>query len=176
MGDIDKVFGESEFDFLSIENLNDGLILVVDDGSLLIELMLECLKDSGYGILTAGDGAEAARLYKEARPDLLICDIVISKLGGFCFVKELQKEFPNFKAVLMASGPSVEKHLFKDKASELGVVCVIEKPFNVMELLATANLLMADRDIFHAHVRASNSSISPIRRQPSAISPQIIPK
>lgn len=176
MSDIDRVLGKNEFDFLSIENLNDGLILVVDDGSLLIELMLECLKDSGYGVLTARDGAEAARLYKETRPDLLICDIVISKPGGVCFVKELQKEFPNFKAVLMASGPSIEKNFFKDKASELGVVCVVEKPLNVMELLATVNLLMADRDIFHTHVRASNSSIPPVRRQPSAISPQIMPK
>lgn len=176
MSKLDRESGKEELNLLSIESYSDGLILVVDDGSLLVELTLECLRDSGYGILIARNDEEAVRLYKEARPDLLICDMQITEAGHLCFVKDLQKEFPNFKAILMASYPSVVKNAFKEKASELGVVCVIERPLNVMELLATAHLIMADRDVFHTQVRASNSSISQVRRQLSIVSSQIMPK
>lgn len=172
----DRFFGKSESDLLSVGNANDGLILAVDDGSLVVELMLEGLRDSGYGILIAQDVAEAATLYREARPDLLICDIVMSKPDAPCLVSELQREFPNFKAVLMADCPSRVKTAFKNKASELGVVCVVEKPVNVMELLATAHLLMSDRDIFHTHIRASVNSVPQAHRPASVASPESLPK
>lgn len=160
MSGLDRVFRKSELSSLSVENPNNGIVLVIDDGSMIVELMLEGLRDSGYGILVAQDDAEAGALYREARPDLLICDIATPKFDGLCLVRELQREYPNFKAVLMASCPLIARASFNNKVSELGVVCIIEKPANVMELLVTTNLLLTDRDVFHTHVRSSNRPAS----------------
>lgn len=176
MSDANKVFKNGELDLVSIRSLSEGLVLVVSDGSLLVELLLECLDDSGYRVLIAQDDVEAARLYKETRPDLLISNIVMAKPEGLHFVKKLQGEYPNFKAVLMASCPQVVKDSFNDKVSELGFVCVIANSLNVMEVLATTHLILADRDIFHTQVRVDDNSKSQLHRLPPIFSPPIMPE
>ncbi|MFK7863301.1 MAG: response regulator [Pseudohongiellaceae bacterium] len=129
----------------SAESSSDGLILVADDESAIVELIVECLNDSGYEIITARDGLEAVRLYKEAQPDLIISDIVMPKLDGLSVIKEIQQDFPELKAILMTGYPAVARDFLSEKMTELGVVCLLEKPLNVLELITTTHLIMDDR-------------------------------
>lgn len=154
---------------VEVESNNDGLILVADDESAIVELVVECLKDSGYNIITANDGLQAVELYKEQKPDLIISDIVMPKLDGLSLIKEIQDDFPDLKAILMTGYPAVARDFLSDQVTELGVVCLLEKPLNVIELITTTHLIMADRKTVQIGPNAGTASHSRAARKSELI-------
>ncbi|MCL4502727.1 MAG: response regulator [Deltaproteobacteria bacterium] len=50
------------------------------------------LQAFGYTIVIASDGEEGLALARSARPDLILCDIVIPKLGGVEVMKRLKAD------------------------------------------------------------------------------------
>ena len=52
-------------------------VLVVDDEANLVELVQGYLEREGYHVLTAGDGPTALALAREARPDLIVLDLML---------------------------------------------------------------------------------------------------
>jgi len=50
MSEKNRLVGIEGLYLLSNENLDEELVLIMDDDSLLVELMIECLKDSGYEV------------------------------------------------------------------------------------------------------------------------------
>lgn len=165
MNENSKPLENSHLGDINTGSSSDGLILVADDESAIVELIVECLNDSGYNIITARDGLEAVSLYKEARPDLIISDIVMPKLDGLSVIKEIQQDFPDLKAILMTGYPAVARDFLSEKMSELGVVCLLEKPLNVLELITTTHLIMADRKGRQNNLATRNAGYSSEARE-----------
>jgi CheY-like chemotaxis protein len=65
-------------------------ILVAEDDKLIINTLCEALKTAGYETVTAYDGEEAIAKCKEAKPDLLLLDIMMPKLDGISVLWELK--------------------------------------------------------------------------------------
>ncbi len=58
-------------------------VLMVDDDETLVELVDQVLTQKGYEVLKAGNGQEALRLLFDQRPDLVLLDVVMSKMDGW---------------------------------------------------------------------------------------------
>jgi two-component system, cell cycle sensor histidine kinase and response regulator CckA len=67
-------------------------ILVVDDRPANRPLLVSLLCCKGHRMLEAEGGGEALALVRSARPDLVICDIVMPTMDGYQFVRELRGE------------------------------------------------------------------------------------
>ncbi len=67
-------------------------ILIVDDVAEYAALLESRLKAEGFGTLTANDGETAIRKAKSNKPDLIILDIMMPKLGGTEVRIELLKD------------------------------------------------------------------------------------
>lgn len=118
-------------------------ILIVDDDTKIVELLVELLDGSGYDIRKAYNGKEAILLYREDPPDLLIIDMVMPLKGGVEVIKELRVEYPDAKIIAMSGDLSaIELEVLKSK-SNLGVICSFEKPFDLMEVLSTVNTILS---------------------------------
>ena len=62
----------------------DKTILIVDDEAELRQMVQGIFARAGYGqVLTAGTGAEALALCRQAMPDLVILDVVLPDIDGF---------------------------------------------------------------------------------------------
>ena len=59
------------------------LILLADDSPMIHRYTVPILEEAGYEVPSAYDGAQALKLTKELRPDLLITDIEMPKLDGY---------------------------------------------------------------------------------------------
>ncbi len=67
-------------------------VLVVDDEPDNLELLEEALSEAGYDVLSAAGGKEGIRLAREARPDLVVLDLIMPEVTGFDVAAVLSSE------------------------------------------------------------------------------------
>ena len=114
-------------------------ILVVDDQSSLRSALGKMLTITGYEVILAADGVEAARLWHEREPDLVIVDLFMPEKDGIETIVELRAHSPDIPIIAMSGGGSGNRVDALQDAMLLGAVATIEKPFErqaMMELVA----------------------------------------
>ena len=67
-------------------------VLIVEDDPDTVKLVGLYLKRDGHKVLTAGDGIEGLRLAREARPDLVVLDLMLPRLDGMEVCRVLRDE------------------------------------------------------------------------------------
>ena len=107
-------------------------ILIVEDEPEMRTLLALELETEGYAVFQAQDGEEGLRMAKETRPDLIISDVLMPKVDGNQFLKNLRasdfgKEIPFI--VLTARG------MMRDYFEVAQVDGFIEKPFRPEDIL-----------------------------------------
>ena len=109
-------------------------ILVVEDEVLLQDLVKSMLEVKGYHVLTASDGEEAVRVYRDQRNSIaaVLSDMGLPKLAGWEAYLKMKEINPAVK-VIFASGylePNVRSEIFK-----AGVKDFIQKPYDTNDIL-----------------------------------------
>jgi DNA-binding response OmpR family regulator len=107
-------------------------ILVVDDKKELRTLLKEYLTQEGFEIDTAGNGQEALFVARQAKPDLIILDLMMPEMGGYDFLRVYGREANTPIIILTAKLEENEKVL----GLELGADDFVTKPFSMRELTA----------------------------------------
>lgn len=64
-------------------------VLIVDDNPDNLYLLQALLTGNGYGVMMAGNGLEALELLKNEQPDLIVSDILMPKMDGFQFCRQI---------------------------------------------------------------------------------------
>ena len=67
-------------------------ILVVDDDPNVQRLLQYTLKQEGYDVVIAGDGAEGFRLWTQESPDLVLLDVMLPKLDGYQVATKIREQ------------------------------------------------------------------------------------
>lgn len=73
-------------------------ILIVEDDPTISESLNALLTAKGYLVSTAGDGAEAVALARREKPQLMLLDVILPKMGGIDVCQILKKD-PNTKDI-----------------------------------------------------------------------------
>ena len=107
-------------------------ILVVDDEPAVTDLLAYNLRRAGYEVVTAGDGRKALQCAQEARPDLILLDLMIPEIDGLEVCRELRKTGDVPIIMVTARGEEVDRVV----GLELGADDYVAKPFSVRELMA----------------------------------------
>ena len=107
-------------------------ILVAEDDAATAELLRLGLEARGHRVWVAASGAEARQLVREARPDLVICDLVLPDGNGLILCDDLGRESGAPVIVCSGSKRSDDRIL----ALKLGADDFIGKPFEMTELQA----------------------------------------
>ena len=117
-------------------------ILVIDDETSAIEVVVNILSQQNYEILVALDGVSAYEIAKTNMPSLIIVDWEMDKLNGIDTIlllknNELTKNIP----IIMATGKRLTGTDLKT-ALEAGAVDYIRKPFDEWELIARVHSML----------------------------------
>lgn len=105
-------------------------VLLVEDDSMLQEVLKETLESFGCVVLTSNNGQEAIVKLKSDKFDVIISDIKMPKMDGLSLLetlKNLNIETP----VVMMTGYSEYKD---DQIAHAGGVVLLEKPFTREQL------------------------------------------
>jgi CheY-like chemotaxis protein len=82
-------------------------ILVIDDDMTFIAMMKASLDSEKYTVSSVGNGEQGLDAVKEDKPDLILLDLVMPKMGGMDFLKKLNEEYGAGKIpVLITSNQS----------------------------------------------------------------------
>ena len=119
-------------------------ILVADDDPIVLKFLHALLTDAGYEVLTADDGEKALQGIREARPDLVVLDLVMPYRDGFEICRAV-RESPATRGVPIIILSVKEKEGDVLRCFELGADDYIRKPFNALELLARIKKVLDQR-------------------------------
>ncbi len=107
-------------------------ILIVDDETLIRNVIKEYSKSEGYNIFEASDGIEAIDMVKNNNIDLVVLDVMMPNLDGFSACKEIKK----IKSIPVIILSARKEEYDKLVGFELGIDDYITKPFSPKELMA----------------------------------------
>ncbi len=109
-------------------------ILVCDDDKEIVEAIDIYLTQEGYHILKAYDGEQAIKILKSEKVDLLIIDVMMSRLDGIRATLKIREEHSLPIIILSAKSEDADKIL----GLNVGADDYVTKPFNPLELVARA--------------------------------------
>jgi pilus assembly protein CpaE len=118
-------------------------ILVVDDDPNVQRLLQYTLKQEGYEVVIAADGAEGFRLWGAEAPDLILLDVMLPKLDGYQVATKIRTEegtTGHVPIIMLTAEREVEQ---KVRGLRAGADDYLIKPFHPAELLARIKSLLA---------------------------------
>jgi DNA-binding response OmpR family regulator len=111
-------------------------ILVVDDDHELSEGLRLVLERQGFQVIQARDGQQGKQMVYQHRPDLMILDMMMPRMGGYPVLEHFRGK-TDAPPVIMITANEGSRH--KAYAEYLGVVDYIRKPFAMERLLESVH-------------------------------------
>jgi len=117
-------------------------VLVIEDDIGLVRTLNNLLQIEGYDVITASDGDAAIRIAFSEMPDLIICDIVMTKINGYDVLRVLKNAAKTSRIpFIYLTGKVKEKE--KQYGLQLGADEYMCKPFEYDDLLETISRLLS---------------------------------
>lgn len=109
-------------------------VLVVDDEHHILVLLTELLQREGYRVRQAADGVAALREIDLLRPDLVLTDVMMPRLGGLELARQLRARKISTIVMSAAMGASTDASLV-----------FLSKPFDLTTLVQLVASTLASR-------------------------------
>jgi len=117
-------------------------VLVIEDDSTMLRGLRDNFEYAGYNVLTAADGEVGLDTALDARPDLIILDIMLPKINGYEICRLIRKEKLDMPIIMLtAKGEESDVVL----GLNLGADDYVTKPFSIKELLARSAAFLRRR-------------------------------
>ncbi len=113
-------------------------VLVVEDDAAIREVVVYQLSRAGHHVDAVGDGVAGLEHFRNARPDLVILDLMLPRLAGLDVLRIVRGEAPVPVIVISARDTEADKITGFD----LGADDYLTKPFSVRELLARVQVAL----------------------------------
>ena len=109
-------------------------VLIVDDEIHIVHVVAIKLRNNGYEVVSANNGAEAYELACEVNPDIIVTDYQMPVMTGMELVEQLRKnEQTKNIPVIMLTARSFA--ISKEQQEHLMISECLSKPFSPRELL-----------------------------------------
>ena len=120
-------------DGVAVSLYHDGLVLLVDDEDMILEVGRQMLERTGWQVCTASNAHDAIAVFtkRHAEISLIILDMIMPEIGGGVVFDQLKAIDPDVN-VLLSSGYSIDGQA--QAILERGCRGFLQKPFNLQEL------------------------------------------
>jgi len=113
-------------------------VLIIEDDRGLIKTLYNLLIIEGYEVITAENGESGIRLAFDDMPDIIVSDIVLSRISGYDVLRILKANTKTASIpFLFLTGKVKDKE--RAYGLELGADAYLDKPFEYQFLLDTMN-------------------------------------
>ncbi len=117
-------------------------ILVMEDNESYQEFLTELLVYKGYLVEAVSDGQQGIYRYLEAKPDLIITDILMPNMDGFEVLARIKEINPMQPVIAISGYRKNNEVVFLDMIKALGAAESLTKPISVDRLIQTVEKLL----------------------------------
>jgi DNA-binding NarL/FixJ family response regulator len=121
----------------ALSHPEEFLILCVEDEPSLLQNILEELEDAGFRAIGAEDGQVALALLGDQRPDLILCDITMPRMGGYELLRAVRAMASPVKNVPFLFLTALTDRLAVIEGKTAGADDYLPKPVDFDLMLAT---------------------------------------
>ncbi len=122
--------GKSETRHLERTAQSGRRILIIEDDPFSLELYTILLETAGFTMLPAADGEQGLALARREQPDLIICDVILPKMGGCEVVRRLKLD-PVLRQVPIIAVTALDDRGDCDRLLAAGFDGYLAKPIEV---------------------------------------------
>jgi DNA-binding NtrC family response regulator len=133
-------------------------ILVVDDEETVCNSITKVLSRKGYRVSHALTVENALTILRETAFDLVITDLMMPGTTGLELLQILRDDYPELNVIMITGYASIESAV---KATRLGAMAYLPKPFTPEELAKAAESALSDRTVARAQKDVALSSSEP---------------
>ncbi|WP_079912544.1 response regulator transcription factor [Paenibacillus sp. 32352] len=130
-------------------------ILLVDDEKEITNLLEIYLKNEGFHVCTASDGAEALEILQTTTVDLIILDVMMPRMDGIQACMKIREEKQMPIIMLSAKGQEIDKIT----GLSIGADDYVVKPFSPLEIVARVKSQLRRFMQFHANQAKDESEL-----------------
>ena len=124
----------------------DKTVLVVDDEIHIVHVVAIKLRNNGYEVISADNGAEALELALRDKPDIIVTDFQMPIMTGLELVANLRKhEETKDTPVIMLTARSFA--ISQEQQDELQISGCLSKPFSPKELLGNIEDILYQKEL-----------------------------
>lgn len=116
-------------------------ILVIDDSTTNVVLLQAVLNNKGYEIETSLSIKEAYNIIAKKRPQLILLDLLMPRINGFEFLKELKAD-SQLKDIPVVVVSALTDQETMNKTMELGATNFIKKPVDIQKLIEIVGIVL----------------------------------
>lgn len=113
-------------------------VLIAEDDESIVELLTLYLNSNGFNVISANDGEAAMELLRHRKTDIVLVDIMMSKMNGYELIKAIRQENNLPIIIISAKNEASDKIL----GLNLGADAYITKPFNPLEVIAYVRAML----------------------------------
>lgn len=114
-------------------------LLLVDDEENLRSMLTAALRHHGYDVVAVADGRQALDARADARPDLVVLDVMLPDVDGFEVCRRMRAEGDHTPVLFLTARDGTED---KVRGLTLGGDDYLVKPFSLEELVARCQALV----------------------------------
>jgi two-component system, OmpR family, response regulator ResD len=149
-----------------METAERRTVLVVDDEPTITEVVSRYLQRAGYKTEIAADGAQALASARRQRPDLVVLDLMLPKIGGLDVMRRLREHDHARIPIILLTARGEESD--RITGLRLGADDYVVKPFSPAELVARIDAVLRRVDVpagEQAAIKVGDLLIDPPGRQ-----------
>ena len=128
-----------------MDNDSRRTVLVVDDEPTITEVVSRYLVRAGYSATIAADGAQALEAASRRRPDLVVLDLMLPRVGGLEVMRRLREQDHDRVPIILLTAKGEESD--RIIGLRLGADDYVVKPFSPAELVARIDAVLRRVDV-----------------------------
>ncbi|MBN3039819.1 MAG: response regulator [Candidatus Omnitrophica bacterium] len=118
-------------------------ILYIEDDLRQASLLQNRIEANGYIFLYAKDGHQGLEKVSRDKPDLVILDVLMSKIDGFDVCKSLKQQ-PETSHIPVVVLTGLKFEYIKERFEEAGADACLNKPYDSGQLIAKIQELLGE--------------------------------
>lgn len=119
-------------------------ILVIDDSDLSRGSVYDTLVAVGHDVVTANDGQEGLEAYASHRPDCIVLDLLMPRMGGQNFLQQLRADGSDTPVII--STVNIQEAT-REHVEELGISAYLNKPMKRAECIELVASVLEGREV-----------------------------
>jgi two-component system response regulator RpaA len=116
-------------------------VLIVDDEPSIAKILRKQMEVAGFDVTVAVDGEQGLTMIREARPELVVLDVMLPKMNGHQVCAAVKQD-PALKQTPILMLTAKAQRNDQDEAMKCGADAYLAKPFQLDELLGKVRGLL----------------------------------